>query len=202
MNPPLPPTATARTILIFSLLTAGSQATTIDFEGLPDLTPVGSTYSAFGLSLTGATAITSGLSLNEFEFPPKSGSNVVFDDGGPISGEFATPVTSLGAYLTHAQTITLSLYSAGGSLIATVTSASTDNLPSTGGSPNEFLSYVSAVGIKSFSFSGSSIGESFTLDDLTFDTSSTVPESGSSLAALAVALTGIWMLSRLNLRAL
>src|SRR5579862_8498482 len=80
-------------------------ANTIDFEGFPDSTPVTTQYA--GLVFSNATIISAGTSLNELEFPPTSGINVVFDDGGPMSITFLTPVTAFSAFFTYSEQLTL-----------------------------------------------------------------------------------------------
>lgn len=67
-------------------------ANTIDFEGLPDSTNVTNQYS--GVIFSNAIILTTGISLNEFEFPPHSGTNVASDNGGPLSITFASPVSN------------------------------------------------------------------------------------------------------------
>jgi hypothetical protein len=69
---------------------------TIDFEGFTDSVSVGATIP--GLTFTNATVLQAGVSLNEFEFPPVSGSNVTFDDGGPMRIDFARPVYSVSGH--------------------------------------------------------------------------------------------------------
>src|SRR5580765_1660101 len=75
------------------------RATLIDFEELLDLEHVSTQYS--GVVFENAVALTAGLSLDEFEFPPHSGSVVVTDAGAPIQIRFANPVTSVGGFFTH-----------------------------------------------------------------------------------------------------
>src|ERR1019366_8377021 len=72
---------------------------TIDFEGLPDSTILTNQYP--GVTFSNAVILTAGISLNEFEFPPFSGSNVASDNGGPLSIAFASPATAFGGYFTH-----------------------------------------------------------------------------------------------------
>jgi hypothetical protein len=64
-----------------------------------------SQYSALGVNLTNAIALTLGVSLNKFEFPPHSGLNVISDNGGPITnwprGRIADKGQSLAAQVRH-----------------------------------------------------------------------------------------------------
>ncbi len=59
-------------ILVVALgLAMPAAGAVVDFEGLNDLDPVSAQYA--GLTFTNATALTAGMSLNEFEFPPQLG---------------------------------------------------------------------------------------------------------------------------------
>src|SRR5580704_11463446 len=80
---------------------------TIDFENLSDSTSVGSAYASSGVIFTNALVVTAGISLNEFDFPPNSGSNVVVDNGGPITLTFLTPVSSFSGFFTYALPLTV-----------------------------------------------------------------------------------------------
>src|ERR1022692_3582415 len=89
-----------------SPLSAGT--VTLDFEGFPDSTPLTTQYP--GLTFQNATILTAGIGLNELEFPPHSGTNVVFDDGGPISILFDGPVLSFSGYFTYAEPLVLAAF--------------------------------------------------------------------------------------------
>ncbi len=54
----------------------------IGFEGLPHSTIL--TTQMPGLTFPNIFVLIAGISLNESEFPPRPGSNVTADDGGPI----------------------------------------------------------------------------------------------------------------------
>jgi hypothetical protein len=109
--------------------------------------------------------------LNEIDFPPHSGVNVVFDDGGPITVSFATPVAAVGAFVTYTEGVTLTALDASDTPLGVVHSAFTNNT-ATGGDPgsmpNEFLQISSVLGISSVTFAGDPDGGDFVLDDLTF----------------------------------
>jgi hypothetical protein len=53
--------------------------TFLDGSAIPDSTNITNQFP--GLTFSNTTVITAGMSLNEFEFPPHSGVNAVFDDG-------------------------------------------------------------------------------------------------------------------------
>ena len=156
----------------------------IDFEGFGDSTSLTTQYS--GLSFTNATIITAGISLNEFDFPPRSGVNVVFDDAGPISILFASPILSFSGFFTHTVPLTLAAFDASTAQVASAKSAFSSNLALSGdpgSSPNEFLSVSFPGGISSITISGDPLGGSFVLDDAAY--TSAVPEPGSLLLLLS-----------------
>ncbi|MBI1928693.1 PEP-CTERM sorting domain-containing protein [Candidatus Poribacteria bacterium] len=169
------------------LLTQSAGAVLIDFEGLADSTPVTNQFS--GVIFSNATVLTAGISLNEFEFPPVSGVNVVFDDGGPIGGTFSTPALDISGFFTYTVPLTLTAFDSVGNMVASATSAFTSNLALSGdfgSSPNELLSVSYAGGISSFTISGDPFGVSFTLDDFAFTPTSTpIPEPSSLLLVFA-----------------
>jgi hypothetical protein len=174
---------------------ATADVVTLDFEGFPDGTPLTTQYS--GLTFTNTTVITAGISLNEFEFPPHSGSNVVFDDGGPIGIDFATPILNFGGFFTYLKPLTLAAFDASSTQVASAISAFSNNLALSGepgSSPNEFLSVSFAAGISSVTISGDPLGGSFTMDDATY---TAVPEPTTISLLLTVGL-GIIALRRLT----
>ncbi len=157
-------------------------AATINFDNLADSTSVTNQFS--GLSFQNATILTSGISLNEFEFPPHSGDNVVFDDNGPLTIAFTTPVISVDGYLTYLTTLNLDAYDLSNTLVTSISSAFFSNLAlsgDTGSSPNELLSLSYVGGISRLVITGDTLGSSFTLDDLTvsYRDESPIPEPGS-----------------------
>lgn len=128
-----------------------SSAYFIGFDDLSDLTPVTNQYHGLGLDFSGATALTAGISLNEFEFPPLSGTNVVFDDGGAIRVTFNAPVLDTGGYFTYSAPVTLTAYDSLFNPVGTVRSGYSSNMAlsgDTGSSPNEFLQVAFAGGIR------------------------------------------------------
>lgn len=157
----------------------------VDFDALSDGETVAGQFA--GLTFSNATAVTAGLSLNEFEFPPSSGSNVVFDDGGPIRIDFSSPTTSVGGFFTYTVPLTLSAFDASDNLLGSVSSSYSSNLALSGdlGSlPNEWL-VLSALNISYVVVSADLLGGSFTLDDLTYEAAS-IPEP----AVVALLLLG------------
>jgi len=175
-------------LFLIAVSAAVSKASPITFEGLTDGTAVTNQFS--NLLFVNAAIATAGVSLNEFEFPPHSGTNVVFDAGGPISISFLVPVTNVGGFFTYGTQLTITAFDASNNVLATLTSAFNNNQAlsgDVGSHPNEFLSFSMVSGISRITISGDPGGGSFTLDDLTFDTAAPVPEP----ASLSLLLGGI-----------
>ncbi len=180
------------TTLVAAILLIASPAlaipTTIDFERLADSDQVTNQFS--GLIFTNATTITAGITLNKFELPPHSGVNVVIDDGGPITIDFATPQDQVSGFFTYSKPLTLTALDALNNTVDTMTSAFSSNLALSGdigSSPNEPLSVAFTSGISHVTIAGDPAGTSFALDDLTF---TTVPEP-STLLLLIIGLCSI-----------
>lgn len=167
-------------------------ATIFDFESYGDGDAVSDLYP--GVALTNATAIVASASLNEFEFPPRSGNTVVFDDGGGIGIAFSIPVSSVAAYVTYGARLTVSAYDAALNLLATDLSTFVSNLAlngDLGSAPNELLSVASATDIHLVTIVADPAGGSFVMDDLTLEFGpGSVPEppAGALLAIGAVLL--------------
>lgn len=165
----------------------------LGFDELTDGTMVTTQYA--GLTFTNATAITAGVSLNDFEFPPKSGTNVVSDDGGPLELMFTDPVSSVTAYFTYGTALLLEAFDASNALLDTSASLFASNLAITGvtgASPNEELGFSLVAGISRVVITGDLLGGSFTLDDLSFERlpGNSVPEPGT-LLLVALGLVGL-----------
>mgnify|MGYP000853987511 CR=1 FL=1 len=169
-----------------------AEALTIDFETLADSESLGSQFA--GLSFSNAIALHAGLSLNDVEFPPHSGSVVIADDGGPIGVSFANPVTQVGAHFTYASPVTLTAFDALDQVLGSVTALHGSNLAQSGdagSSPNELLQLAFAAGIARLTFAGDALGASFVLDDLSFTPRAVaIPEPATALLAM-IGLVGL-----------
>lgn len=158
-----------------------ARAETVNFEGFPDSTIITNQYA--GITFTNAIILTAGISLNEFEFPPHSGVNVVSDNGGPITIDFSAPITSFSGYFTYLEPLTLDGFDASDMQVASAVSMFSNNLAclagppcsgDPGSSPNELIQVMSAAGISSVTITGDPFGGSFTMDDIAY--TSAVPE--------------------------
>jgi hypothetical protein len=152
---------------------------TINFDGLAEFDSVINQFS--GLTFSNATVLTAGSSLNEFEFPPHSGANAIFDDGGAMSIIFSTTAFSFGGFFTYLSPLTLTAFDTSNRVLGSVSSKYSTNLAlsgDAGSSPNELLQFMSSIAIGSVTISGGPAGGSFVLDDVTYDTAQ-VPEPGT-----------------------
>lgn len=195
------------TTVIVCLLASSLSAAPIilDFEDLSDLEPVTTQFP--GLTFSNTIALTAGISLNEFEFPPRSGVNVVSDEGGPIEIAFAAPVLSFAGYFTYLVPITLTAFDALDTPIASASSLFGSNLAclagppcfgDPGSSPNELLEVSFAAGIAKVAIEGDNLGGSFVLDDAQYraSASTVIPEPST----LGLALTGIGLAALIRKR--
>jgi hypothetical protein len=186
-------------LLVCMSVQLSAASVTLDFEGLFDGAILTNQY--VDPTFTNAIILSAGVSLNEFEFPPHSGVNVVSDNGGPMSIVFASPVLSFSGYFTYAEALSLAAFDPLANQVASVTSLFANNLALSGdpgSSPNEFLQVTFAGGISSLTIIGDQAGGSFVLDDvaITTDTSATVPELSSWVFLLSA--TGLLVITRMR----
>ena len=138
----------------------------LTFEGLPDSVVL--TNQLTGAAFANAVVLATGISLNEFEFPPHGGGNVASDNGGPMTIVVASPLRGFSGYFTHSVTLTVQALDSANNVLATTTSTLSNNQAISGVSgshPNEFLKVSSSTGIAKIVITGSPQGTSFSLDD-------------------------------------
>jgi hypothetical protein len=191
------------TVLWLLVLPARSFATAvvIDFDSLADGDILTTQFP--GVTFTNAIVLTAGMSLNEFDFPPHSGLNVASDNDGPIRIDFATPASDVSGYFTYNEPLTLSAFGPGDMLLGSTSSSFSENFVSSGNPPNEFLQ-LAFTNIAYVTFTGDPLGESFTLDDLTYSSAATSvaePDTASLLSA-GVFIVGLFRLRRMDLQRL
>ena len=191
--------------LVFAALsgTLSAASVTVDFEGISDLTAVNNIYAGSGITFSGGSVYVSGAfggSLNESEFPPRSGIGVFLNDANTTSILFASPINSFQGFFTYGGPLTLNFYDSGNTLLTSILSGFSANLALSGdiGSlPNEEL--LAAMLANATRLEILAPNADFTLDDLTINTSdvSSVPEPASfALAAAGIA----WMAWRQRTR--
>jgi hypothetical protein len=198
--------------LLVTLLAAQASLTTfavpitIDFESLADSEAVAAQFA--GLSFSNATALSAGISLNEFEFPPRSGANVLLDDGGALSITFTAIAQSFGAYFTYSSSLTLKAFDGAANLLTSVTSDFSSNSAlsgDAGSSPNEFLN-IAVSGIRRIVIEGDPGGGSFVMEDLIYEEATnggggSTPEPGTIILFLAALIAAVITKKSSNRRA-
>jgi hypothetical protein len=154
------------------------QNSPLGFEGLADNTVL--TTQIPGATFTNAIVVSSGITLNEFESPPHSGSNTASDSGGPIAIAFTSPLSSFSAYFTYATGLTVQAFGATNNLLGTASSHYSDNEAMSGAPANHAneLIQVQANGIYKVVITGSAQGASFDMDDATLITLCDVTKDG------------------------
>lgn len=177
-------------------------ADSIDFDSLLDGDLVINQFSAQAVTFQNTVVLGSGISLNELEFPPRSHSNVVSDNGGPMTISFASPMGSVFAFFTYSQALTMEAFDLLNNSLGSVSSDSgcASNLAisgTAGCAPNQQLSLLGFTNISSVVITGSATGGSFVLDDLNFEASSVevVPEPAHAFV-LAGGLVALWATRR------
>jgi hypothetical protein len=170
-------------VIAASMLPLISCATTIDFEGLADSTLVGNSYSGLGIHFNHAVALVSGVSLNELDFPPHSGSVAVGDDGSPIFISFNSPVNQISAWFAHSEELTFTSFDKTGVPIGVFV----DPTPSIGADELITLNFLGATSVEISSIQPGS----YVFDDLTFPTQA-VPDQGGTFSLLACALSALF----------
>jgi len=173
------------------ILSSQAQAGIVDFESFSDSEIIENQIP--GVTVQNAIVLTAGISLNEFDFPPRSGVNVISDNGGPIEIVFSTSVLSFAGYFTYVVPLAIEAFDATDTSVALAQSLFSANDGFTGeagSSPNELLQVAFAPGIARVVITGDALGSSFVLDDLTFEEGSEIPEPRFTFLILAGVLAG------------
>lgn len=182
-----PPTL-SMTMKIFSFLfvclsfSIPAKATVLTFDGLPDNLSLSNEIP--GLNFSGATVLTAGLSLNEFDFPPISGANVAASLTNLLEITFLGLTDTVSGYFTYGDSLSLSIYDINGGLLANSQSAGGNNLGS-----NELIT-LSGQGISLLRVSSNS---NFTLDDLSFSNAAAGVPEPTTIVLLAIGALGLRM---------
>ena len=166
-------------LFIFLSISLPAQATLVDFEGLSDNLSLSNEIP--GLTFNGATVLTAGLSLNEFDFPPTSGENVAAALTSLLEVTFTDLMDTVSGYFTYAEPLTFSIYDTNGGLLASIQSAVASNLGS-----NELIT-LSGQGIALLRINSNS---NFTLDDLSYSKASVPAPEPATILLLAIGAMG------------
>jgi len=141
----------------------------LNFEGFPDFTVVTNQYISQGVTFTGATILTAGVSLNP-AFPPRSGTAVIFDFdlsfAGLMTATFTSPVTRASGYITGNTVITLTCFDGANNLLGSASTPGANFVTAGTGFPPNLLLQVTSPGIAKCTFNDH--GNSYTVDDFTF----------------------------------
>jgi hypothetical protein len=193
---------TARFALVIGLLIVPSRADAasifIDFEALLEGDAVNGLVGP-DISFSQATVVTAGSLLNDVDFPPKSGANVAFDDGGPLRLDFATPLVSFSGFFTYAVPLTLEFFDSASNSLGTVASALADNTVGSGGPANELLSGAFA-GAAFLLITGNPLGGSFVVDDVSIETAAVVAPEPSTMLLIGAGLAAAFRFRRYGRR--
>ena len=190
---------------MFLLTPRVSSAALITFETVTDSTgfgtPITNQFAGQGVLFSNTVSVTAGISINEFEFPPKSGKTEALDSGGPMILDFTLPFEKVAGFFTYSTSLTLTAFSGPdgmGSVLGAATSAFSSNdalFGDPGSSSNEFLQISSGTPIGSLEILGNPAGSSFTMDNFSASTSSAVPEP-ATLVLLGSGLTVLYLEQR------
>lgn len=168
----------------------------VDFEGFSDGSSI--TNEIAGVSiLQGGLVLTAGLSLNEVDFPPRSGQNVLLGNQ-TLTFDFTDTISEFTAFVTYAAPVELRIYDSFSQLLFFAVSGFSNNTATSGdpGSlPNEMLRFDAGSGIDRVTLT--SAGD-FVVDDVTFSRATVppnpVPEPPGAM--LLIAVTGAFLAAR------
>ncbi|CAN7771623.1 N-acetylmuramoyl-L-alanine amidase [Pseudorhodoferax sp. LjRoot39] len=160
-------------LLMLAVGGATAKETTLGFDGVTELV---SNPKIEGVTFSGATVLACGGALNCGQFPPASGSNILYDTSGGSGVITVTfdktvkAVTKVSAKITGNRAITMAAFDVDGNLLKSMTTGGPNYIGAgTGISPNTLLSIALDPGSKKISkvtFRDS--GNTFTIDDFSF----------------------------------
>ncbi len=170
--------------VLFILGTTPVMATFLNFEDLSDLTPVNDFYAAYGIHFQNTISLTAGFSLNEFDYPPSSGSVAIGDNFAPIQITFDNPMENLFGNFTYGSQLTFTAYDQFGSLIGSFINPGISNLG------NTQLISLNFIGVSSLVIAGETVN-SYIMDDFNFNPSSAPVPEPTTLVLLGGGLLGL-----------
>lgn len=173
-------------IVLGAVFQTAHAQTLLNFENLNDGVAVTTQYS--GVAFSNALALTAGFSLDQLEYPPHSGKNVITDNGGPITITFSTAVSAFSGYFTHSKPITIDAFDIGNQIVAT--SSSKNNAGISGTTPPNELLAVSGTNIVKVVITGNPAGNSVVADDLSYTNAGPVAPTVTSVVNAASLVAG------------
>ena len=181
--------ALAVVVLALVCTAVPARAGIITFEGYADQTAFTTQYA--GVNFNGATILTKDVSLNSV-FPPRSGTNVVYNPVGAMTLDFLAPVGFFSGYFTYNQALLVQAFDSSANLLGSYSGVCSANYVGAGcGTGANEYGLITAAGISRVVISGGG-GNNFTVDDVEFTGSvDTVPDPGSSLLLLGMGLVGL-----------
>jgi Putative Ig domain len=175
----------------------------VDFEGVADATVLD---TQAGARFQNATVMTAGVTLNEVNFPPHSGANAVFDDGGFLTILFDLPQRLFSGYFTYLVPLTIAAYDAGTNAVTSAVSrfasnvaSGDENLPP---SSNEFIEVLFSGGFSRLTIAGDGGGGSFVGDDFQWLPRDVAAPGTENLLLLGLGLIMLAAQLRVNTRQL
>jgi uncharacterized protein (TIGR03437 family) len=177
-------------LLIVASVSAFGGPVTLSFENLTDGTLLTNQFP--DITFENTTIATAGVSLNELEFPPYSGSNVIVNGSKAVTITFSIPIRSFEAYFTYESRLSILAFNLNGDQVGSALSKFESNLALDSASdakPNEMIGLTSQQGIAKVVISIAASGASFTLDDVEYDSRTVVTVSAASYQPATLATT-------------
>lgn len=160
-------------------LGSAAHAALVDFESFNDGDLIVSEVP--GVVVSGGTVLSAGIGLNELDFPPSSGFNVLAALSGPLTFNFGVAVTA-SAFLVSAEQVSVSAFDALGALLDTFDAPFASNL----GAP-QWVDF-SRPGASRYALASA---QPFVIDDLNFNAAPFGIPEPSSLALCVATLAAL-----------
>jgi uncharacterized protein (TIGR03437 family) len=174
-------------IVVLGAASQWAQAQTLlNFEGLTDGVAVTTQFA--GITFSNAQVLTAGFSLDQLEYPPHSGANVITDSGGPITITFTSAISAFSGFFTHSNPITIDAFDIGNQIVATSSSKNNAGISGTS-TPNELLS-LNGTNIVKVVITGNPAGNSVVADDLSYTNAGPVVPGVTSVVNAASLVAG------------
>lgn len=171
----------ATSALLLYVFSFGASANLIDFDNLEDFAVATSGIS--GVDIEGLVALSAGLSLNEFQFPPRSGSIAATNESSEVIFVFGPRIFSFSAYFSYVEPFQLFAYGVNGENLGIFPSAKNSHFADGDSLVNfihEEIKIFAEEPISKIIISSDST-YSYVVDDVTFSHVTQVPELSTSM---------------------